>query len=299
MSEEKEKPNYYGIMPASVRYDKSLHPNAKILYTEISALSNKEGYCFASNNYFANLFEVSDRSIRNWIKNLKDKGFIKVQLIYKNGTKEIQQRKLYIADPLIAFNLQNSGSIGEEKNFHTPMEKEVDLGEEKNFHTPTEENFPTPVEKNFLDNTTSFNTTSINISLSKKEFISLLEKEKKEILNEIWKKYKFRSDVENYFLFRAKDDWKGFSNLIADCKWWESGYKKKFPEKYKTTREVKKHPTREKIKRTMALYENDYYMYFADAEIKDDTIIVDNNDALKHQELLNRINLKIETKDQK
>jgi len=42
---EKENPNYYSILPANVRYDKKLTPFEKILYSEIVALTNKDGYC--------------------------------------------------------------------------------------------------------------------------------------------------------------------------------------------------------------------------------------------------------------
>ena len=51
--EEKNTPNYFGILPANVRYDKRLKPMEKILYTEITALANKKGYCYATNSYFA------------------------------------------------------------------------------------------------------------------------------------------------------------------------------------------------------------------------------------------------------
>ena len=56
------KPSYYAIIPAEVRYS-NLKPNAKLLYGEITALSSKEGYCFATNNYFAKLYNVTKKPL--------------------------------------------------------------------------------------------------------------------------------------------------------------------------------------------------------------------------------------------
>ena len=50
-----EKPNYYSILPAIVRYDPDLTPTAKLLYSEITSLVNKTGICWASDKYFAYL----------------------------------------------------------------------------------------------------------------------------------------------------------------------------------------------------------------------------------------------------
>ena len=86
----KEKPNYYAIIPANVRYS-SLKPNAKLLYGEITALSNKLGFCFASNTYFADLYGVSKNTISSWISDLKKAGFISVELI-KDSNKQITKR---------------------------------------------------------------------------------------------------------------------------------------------------------------------------------------------------------------
>lgn len=87
--------SYYAVIPANVRYDKELTANAKLLYGEITALSNEAGYCWATNNYFAELYGVSKKSISVWINLLKDKGYITVKIKYKKGTKEIEQRYLY------------------------------------------------------------------------------------------------------------------------------------------------------------------------------------------------------------
>lgn len=87
-----ENPNYYAILPSNVRYDKRLTANAKLLYAEITALTNMNGKCYATNDYFAKLYGVSKNSITNWIKQLCDFGYIKSEIIYKEGSKEILGR---------------------------------------------------------------------------------------------------------------------------------------------------------------------------------------------------------------
>ena len=91
----KENPTYYANIPANVRYS-NLKPNAKLLYGEITALSNKLGYCFASNSYFANLYGVSKNTVSRWISDLNKLGFITVQ-IERNSNKEIIKRIIGIA----------------------------------------------------------------------------------------------------------------------------------------------------------------------------------------------------------
>lgn len=91
-----EKPNYYSIIPAEVRYDTDLKDKAKLLYGEITSLSDKNGYCYATNKYFADLYGVSTTTISLLINNLVDKGYIEREIIYKEGTKEILNRYLRI-----------------------------------------------------------------------------------------------------------------------------------------------------------------------------------------------------------
>ena len=110
---------YYAIIPANVRYDKDLTANAKLLYGEITALCNEKGYCWATNQYFADLYGASTKSISRWIGQLVDKGYIKSQLAYKEGSKEIQERRLYIASPMDKI-VQGGG-----QNCHEGMDKNV------------------------------------------------------------------------------------------------------------------------------------------------------------------------------
>jgi DNA-binding transcriptional regulator YhcF (GntR family) len=84
------KPSYYAIIPANVRYS-NLKPNTKLLYGEITALASKEGYCFASNRYFADLYDVTKNTISSWISDLHKAGFVKVQII-KEGNQVIERR---------------------------------------------------------------------------------------------------------------------------------------------------------------------------------------------------------------
>ena len=97
---KEREPSYYAQIPASVRYDKQLQPNAKLLYGELTALSNKEGYCWASNAYFAKLYGVNKGTISHWVTALEHKGFIRV--VVETDAAKGKARKIYIADPLLA-----------------------------------------------------------------------------------------------------------------------------------------------------------------------------------------------------
>lgn len=82
-----EKPGYFAIIPASVRYDKKLSSTAKLLYGEISCLLNFNNKCFASNAYFARLYELSEGQISRLISSLVNNGHIEITVENKpNGS---------------------------------------------------------------------------------------------------------------------------------------------------------------------------------------------------------------------
>ena len=87
-----ENPSYYAVIPANVRYDTRLRANEKLLFGEITALTNVRGYCWASNKYFAELYNVTAQAVSKWISHLKECGYVNVEYIYKNETKEIENR---------------------------------------------------------------------------------------------------------------------------------------------------------------------------------------------------------------
>ena len=85
MEQEGISRSYYAIIPANVRYDNELTPNAKLLYGEITALCNDKGYCWAKNEYFSKLYDVSEVSISKWVNSLIKKGYIQSEMIYKDN----------------------------------------------------------------------------------------------------------------------------------------------------------------------------------------------------------------------
>lgn len=95
-----EHPSYYAIIPSEVRYSSNLKANSKLMYGEITALSNKHGYCYASNNYFAELYGVSKNTISLWINQLVKEGFIK-SLIIKTERNQVKERRISLTNNIV------------------------------------------------------------------------------------------------------------------------------------------------------------------------------------------------------
>lgn len=135
---KQSEPSYYSVTPAPVRYS-HINNGAKLLYGEITALSNKHGYCWATNSYFAKLYGTDKSTIKRWIRQLAEKHFIK-SVVIKDEKGRVLQRRLWITN--------------------TPGCK--------NAPTPRGKNEPRGRVKNEPENITRKNTTSIinNLSLS-------------------------------------------------------------------------------------------------------------------------------------
>lgn len=91
-----QRPSYYAIVPANVRYDDRLSANAKLLYGEITALANRDGYCFATNAYFAEQYQMKERSIIRMISQLNDLGYINVRITGSPTEGRAFGRRIYI-----------------------------------------------------------------------------------------------------------------------------------------------------------------------------------------------------------
>ena len=147
MSDKIQK-NYYAIIPADVRYDKRLKPLARLLYGEITALCNEKGYCWASNSYFAELYEVSDITISRYISELKEYGYIKC--VYDKTQENIDKRKIYIIP-----SYQN-GQDGINRNDNTVLTKQS---------IPSYQNGQDGINRNDKHNNTDNNTDNNTVSV--------------------------------------------------------------------------------------------------------------------------------------
>ena len=127
MMEINEKPSFYAVLPAHVRYEKRLKPAERLLFAEISALTNKFGYCTASNGYFADLYETRKETVSKWISHLSELGFLRLEMVYEG--KQIKGRKIWIDEKVM---------------------------------TPIDEKVMTPIDEKVKGNNTRLNNTRLN-----------------------------------------------------------------------------------------------------------------------------------------
>ena len=94
--EQKEKPNYIGIVPDNILHDKKLSPYAKLIYSELPFLSKEDNYCSKSNSYFADLYGVTSQAVSKWINSLSDNGYVRIEYITDKDKKQTLQRRIYL-----------------------------------------------------------------------------------------------------------------------------------------------------------------------------------------------------------
>lgn len=90
MEEENFK---YIILPEYITKDKNLTDKEKTIYSMILTLS-KTKECIMSNSYISSMLNISKVHSSRLISSLRDKGYIKVKIEYKENSKEMQKRIL-------------------------------------------------------------------------------------------------------------------------------------------------------------------------------------------------------------
>lgn len=90
--------NYFAFITADVLNDEKIRDSEKLLYARIVSLTKKEGYCFATNKYLADISNCSVKTVIRRINNLKKYGYISTKLNYKKSTKEVESRYLFLTN---------------------------------------------------------------------------------------------------------------------------------------------------------------------------------------------------------
>ena len=141
----KEAPNYYAIIPAPVRYAEDLSEFQKLLYAEITALSQKDWYCYASNNYFSGLYNKSKDWISKCILKMWELWYLKIE--YDKEAWNV--RKIFIWE-LVKLKW----------NIKAPIKEKHDRGYRRKILHPIEEKSDTPIEEKCNHNNINNNNTS-------------------------------------------------------------------------------------------------------------------------------------------
>src|SRR5699024_876746 len=131
----------YAILPAAIIYDNNLTDSEKLLVCELTALSNKMGYCYASNKYLSGIFNVTVETVSRRINRLKNKGYLRVELI-RDG-KEIKERHIY---PLMDV------SMGIDANVKRGIDANVKRGIDANVKRGIDANVKRGIDANVKEN---------------------------------------------------------------------------------------------------------------------------------------------------
>lgn len=115
-------PGLWAVIPAAVRYDRGLTQTAKLLYAEITSLAQSDGFCWASDAYFAELFDCSVPTISRALRSLRDAGHIWIE---KTANAKGTERHIYCGPaPLQGGLIKNDDTLDDMiKNDQTPLIK--------------------------------------------------------------------------------------------------------------------------------------------------------------------------------
>lgn len=118
-------PGFWAVLPAAVRYDRTLTQTAKLLYAEITSLSASDGYCWASDEYFAKLFDCSVATITRALRSLRAGGYI---YSTKTANAKGTERHIFCGSlPLKGGIVKNDDTLDDTvKNDDTPIVKNDD-----------------------------------------------------------------------------------------------------------------------------------------------------------------------------
>lgn len=192
----REAPNYYAIIPAPVRYAEDLSEFQKLLYAEITALSQKDWYCYASNNYFSGLYNKSKDWISKCLLKMWELWYLKIE--YDKEAWNV--RKIFIWE-LVKLKW----------NIKAPIKEKHDRGYRRKILHPIEEKSYTPIEEKCNHNNINNNNTSVIGS--------------EPPTSALWSKIEYMNKMRSVE-FIGKLYLKAWNDVIWDCAIMSDGVKK-------------------------------------------------------------------------
>ena len=81
-------------IPIEILTDKNLSDKEKHIYSLVIFLSQEKQYCFCTNKTISELLNISVTQVSKLVNSLKDKGYINIEMVYKENSKEVDIIKL-------------------------------------------------------------------------------------------------------------------------------------------------------------------------------------------------------------
>lgn len=135
MSEQPTSPAYFAVITGPVLDDRALSDSAKLLYGRITSLTDREGYCWASNKALSELTGCGERTISRLVAQLEERGHIWTETV-PAPRKGGHERRIYIG-ARAAEGVTHGGEASDENvssNGEASDEKRVDkIGEGSQF----------------------------------------------------------------------------------------------------------------------------------------------------------------------
>ena len=96
------------IVPEFIIRDTRILAQQKLLFGEIASNSLETGYCWFSNQYIMERYSIARRTASRWVNELRHYGYITIELVRRDGTKEIMERRIRVntLKPILAEYMQ-------------------------------------------------------------------------------------------------------------------------------------------------------------------------------------------------
>lgn len=115
-------PKYFIQVPLEELKPLDLSSTDKLVYGTVYTMLNVTGKCFMGNKAIADSLGLKPATVSKSISKLADAGLISVQLIYKEGTKQIERRYITLCDYYQGGMRQKSHRVCD-KNSIPPLQK--------------------------------------------------------------------------------------------------------------------------------------------------------------------------------